>query len=128
LGTVFSPKLANPPNDHSTLANTLLASLCRFGVTAALQGMITMNELLWNPFVFVLGILLITVAVPVIAHYWYEMRKHEFDAGLKHDMLQRGMSAEEIRMVLDAPTKKPCRNVAVPTVTREVLDSMQRRV
>jgi len=105
--------------DHQTLYG--------FAVIAAHKGMITMNELLENPFVFVLGILLITVAVPVIAHYWYEMRKHESDAALKHDMLQRGMSAEEIRMVLDIPAKKPGKNVAVPTLTRQAVDSVQRR-
>ena len=34
------------------------------------------------------------------------MRKNELDAGLKKAMLERGMSAEEIRMVMDAGSYK----------------------
>lgn len=36
---------------------------------------------------------------------WLELRKTETAAALKQDMLNRGMSAEEIRVVLDAGTK-----------------------
>jgi hypothetical protein len=41
-----------------------------------------------------------------VADYWYKIRKAELAAKLKHDMLDRGMSAEEIRTVLDAGVKK----------------------
>jgi hypothetical protein len=61
-----------------------------------------MESLLQNPYVFVLGILLLTVGVPTIAHYWHQLRRTELDASLKHEMLQRGMSAAEIKMVLEA--------------------------
>jgi hypothetical protein len=38
--------------------------------------------------------------------YWHRIRKAEIAARLKHDMLDRGMSAEEIRIVLEAGTNK----------------------
>lgn len=44
--------------------------------------------------------------VVMIADYWHKIRKAEIAAKLKHDMLDRGMSAEEIRIVLEAGTKK----------------------
>jgi hypothetical protein len=43
--------------------------------------------------------------VVLIADYWHKIRKAEIAAKLKHDMLDRGMSAEEIQMVLEAGTK-----------------------
>ena len=61
-----------------------------------------MTELLHSEYVFVLGILFLTVAVPVSWHYWCQYRRNELDAALKHVMLQRGMSAEEIKLVLEA--------------------------
>jgi hypothetical protein len=61
-----------------------------------------MTELLDSPFVFVWGILFLTVAVPISWHYWCHYRRNELDAALKHAMLQRGMSAEEIKLVLEA--------------------------
>jgi hypothetical protein len=74
-----------------------------------------MTELLQSPYVFVLGILFLTVAVPTSWHYWCQYRRNELDAALKHDMLQRGMSAEEIRLVLEASSGKSretCRSQA----------------
>ena len=65
-----------------------------------------MQELLANPFVFVLGILCITVGVPTIGHYWCKNRKNELDAALKQDMIERGMSAEDIKTVLEASSNK----------------------
>ena len=37
-----------------------------------------------------------------IAIQWRKIRQTEIQAALKHDMLERGMSAEEIRMVVEA--------------------------
>ena len=65
-----------------------------------------MQDLLANPFVFVLGILVITVGVPTVGHYWCKNRKNELDAALKQEMIERGMSAEEIRIVLESPSQK----------------------
>jgi hypothetical protein len=47
--------------------------------------------------------------VPSIAHYWWRIRQSEIDASLKQEMLQRGMSAEEIQMVLAASTRDAAR-------------------
>jgi hypothetical protein len=68
--------------------------------------MSTMNDVLQNPFVFVLGILFFTVVVPTSWHYWCQYRRNEWDAALKQEMLQRGMSAAEIKLVLEASSGK----------------------
>jgi hypothetical protein len=44
--------------------------------------------------------------VAIIGAFWTDIRKREIAAALKQDMLNRGMSAEEIRTVLDAGTKR----------------------
>jgi hypothetical protein len=65
-----------------------------------------MLELLQNAaFVFWGSITLICV-VPTVAHYWYKLRKHEIDAALKREMIERGMTADEIQKVLDARPQK----------------------
>jgi hypothetical protein len=38
------------------------------------------------------------------------VRKAEIEAGLKLEMLQRGMSAEEIKMVIEATPRKNCKH------------------
>jgi hypothetical protein len=43
--------------------------------------------------------------VAIIMGVWHANRKSEIAAALKTDMLNRGMSAEEIRTVLDAGTR-----------------------
>jgi len=50
-----------------------------------------------------------------IAYYWAKVRRAEIDAALKHDMLQRGMGAEDIERVLRASAApaepaSPCDN------------------
>jgi hypothetical protein len=42
----------------------------------------------------------------VVGGIWSDVRKKEIAADLKHDMLDRGMSAEDIRLVLDSGTKR----------------------
>jgi len=42
--------------------------------------------------------------VAVAGGLWVEIRKNEIAAALKQDMLGRGMSPDEIKMVLDAGT------------------------
>jgi len=71
-----------------------------------------MGEYLWKlnvgeliALVSVSGGLLIGL-VAVVGWIWSDVRKREIMAGLKHDMLDRGMSADEIRTVLDAGTKR----------------------
>ncbi len=41
----------------------------------------------------------------ILTDYWHKNRKAEIEAALKQDMLNRGMSADEIRMVIDAGSK-----------------------
>ena len=59
--------------------------------------------------VVVLGmsIPIISVVVGSITSYLTRVRQAELEAGLKHDMLQRGMSAEDIRMVIEASAPRP---------------------
>ena len=45
---------------------------------------------------------LICGTVTILAIYWYSCHKVDVDARLKADMLDRGMSAEEIKTVLEA--------------------------
>jgi hypothetical protein len=40
--------------------------------------------------------------VAIVADYWHKIRRAEIEGGLKQDMLNRGMSAEEIRTVMEA--------------------------
>jgi hypothetical protein len=44
--------------------------------------------------------------VAVIGVVWMELRKTELAAALKHDMLDRGLSADDIRMVLEAGARR----------------------
>ncbi len=51
------------------------------------------------------GLVAITMGI------WHEHRKTEINAALKQDMLNRGMTADDIRVVLDAgtpPKSKGC--------------------
>jgi hypothetical protein len=55
--------------------------------------------------VSIVGSLLCGVLVIGAYYYWHRIRKADIAAKLKHDMLDRGMSAEEIRVVLEAGSK-----------------------
>jgi hypothetical protein len=48
---------------------------------------------------------LICGVIVMIGEFWRRIRKAEIDAKLKTDMLDRGMSAEEIKVVLEAGSK-----------------------
>jgi hypothetical protein len=50
--------------------------------------------------------------VAIVMHFLHENRKAEINGGLKQDMLNRGMSADDIRVVLDAGT--PASGKSVP--------------
>ncbi len=45
------------------------------------------------------------LGIPFIAQYWYKLRVKQWEMSLKHTMLEKGMSAEEIRMVVEASAK-----------------------
>ena len=42
------------------------------------------------------------IGVPVVASYWYKLRVKQWEMSLKHTMLERGMSAADIKAVLEA--------------------------
>jgi hypothetical protein len=58
------------------------------------------NQDVWMAAVFlVIGL---TVVGSLFVHYWFKLRREEIRAGLKQAMLDRGMSAYEIRTVIEA--------------------------
>ena len=50
--------------------------------------------------------------VAIVTHFLHANRKAEINAALKQEMLNRGMSAEDIRVVLDAGTSASTRGKA----------------
>lgn len=48
---------------------------------------------------------LLSATISIVGMHWRQIRKDQFDAQLKLDMLDRGMSAEEIKAVLEAGKK-----------------------
>jgi hypothetical protein len=43
-----------------------------------------------------------------LSHYWYKSRKAALEAELKMEMIQRGMSADEICQVIQSRTGEGC--------------------
>jgi hypothetical protein len=41
-------------------------------------------------------------AAAVVAYFWYKLRREEMLAALKRELAERGMTAEEIRAVIEA--------------------------
>jgi hypothetical protein len=52
---------------------------------------------------FLVG-LIAFILICTIGYVWHQFRKSDIEASLKHEMLQRGMSADEIERVLAAKT------------------------
>ena len=72
-----------------------------------------------HPWLIVCGLgLLIPISGIVfgtVTSYLQQTRQAELDAALKHAMLERGMSAEEIAMVLQASSRnRGCRKNVLP--------------
>lgn len=61
-----------------------------------------LERILERPQVVVFGFLTIVIIIPTLARMWVSMKTKEWEASLKHTMLERGMSAQEIQMVLNA--------------------------
>lgn len=53
----------------------------------------------------VFGSLTLIILVPTLAHYWYATRAKQWEVSLKQAMIERGMSAEDIKSVLEAGGK-----------------------
>ena len=56
--------------------------------------------------ILIVGASLIFGLAAIAISAWIKLRKAEIAANLKHEMLARGMSAEDIKAVLDAGNKK----------------------
>ena len=71
-----------------------------------------MLELLHNPIFLVFAFLTLSAVVGTLANSWTKVRRAEIEAALKHDMIERGMSAEDIQKVLEASARgkrqEPC--------------------
>ncbi|HEV3255568.1 MAG TPA: hypothetical protein VG013_01685 [Gemmataceae bacterium] len=65
--------------------------------------------LIKNPWLIpcILGLLIPLTAIifGTVSTHLRKVRQAELDAGLKHDMLERGMSPEEIKTVLEASSR-----------------------
>lgn len=48
---------------------------------------------------------IVAIAIAVPMDNWRKVREAELDASLKHAMLERGMSAEDIAMVMNARSR-----------------------
>ena len=54
------------------------------------------------PCVLVAGVIVACVAINLITDYFRQSHQAEIDAALKQDMLNRGMSAADIKIVMEA--------------------------
>jgi len=78
-----------------------------------------------NPWliVIILGVLvpLFGIVFGTVTGYLTAVRKAELEAGLKQEMIQRGMSAAEIKMVIESTTpRKGKRCVPEPAIHEPV--------
>jgi hypothetical protein len=60
----------------------------------------------------VFGTLSLTGIAFIWGVIWHRMRQAEIDAALKSEMIQRGMSADEIQQVLEAGSRRRHRSAA----------------
>ena len=58
------------------------------------------------PWLFVVCLALLIPIFGIVFNYLARVREAELEASLKQDMLQRGMSAEEIQMVIEATARR----------------------
>jgi hypothetical protein len=58
------------------------------------------------PWLFVVCLALLIPIVGIVFNYLARVREAELEANLKRDMLERGMTAEEIRMVIDTTSRR----------------------
>jgi hypothetical protein len=74
-----------------------------------------------NPWLIVVCMALLIpilgIVFGTVTSHLSRVRKAEIEASLKMEMLQRGMSAEEIKMVVEATPRKACKHD--PAVQRE---------
>jgi hypothetical protein len=78
-----------------------------------LTGEAPVENLLTNPIFIIFAWLTITSVVGTVAHYWHKVQRDALDAALKQEMLQRGMSADDIVKVIQGVKTKSSRKAAV---------------
>ena len=61
-----------------------------------------MLQLLTNPLFLIFAPATLVPITAILAHFWHKGRRDSIEATLKHDMLERGMSADDIVKVLQA--------------------------
>jgi len=83
-----------------TLADSL--NLSSWLLAQAVPEPSLIDRILERPQVVFFGFLGMVIIVPTLAKMWVSMKTREWEASLKHTMLERGMSAQEIQMVLNA--------------------------
>src|SRR5262249_20392129 len=82
-------------------------------VNMNLRGEVTMTEAITDfihrsnpdevfPLVLIFGGSAVVAIVAIVAAFIYASKKRDSDAALKHEMIARGMSADEIQQVLSA--------------------------
>ncbi len=89
-------------NNRVRVANRITTD-CFFRVAQLpIEGDPAVTEILNTPGLVFWGAIALICVVPAIARAWSRNRQAELDAALKQEMLQRGMSADDIRTVLEA--------------------------
>ena len=64
-----------------------------------------MSQFLFDPVFLIFSCMAICCVVPTITYFVYKARKDQLDNDLKREMLQRGMSADDIVKVLNASSE-----------------------
>jgi hypothetical protein len=62
---------------------------------------VTMEEMLKQPLFYIFTSLGLSWIVASVSYYWYKARRHDNETTLKMEMLQRGMSADDIERVIN---------------------------
>jgi hypothetical protein len=72
-----------------------------------------------DPLFLVCAWFTITTVVSSVGYYWHKVQKAELEASLKHEMIQRGMSADEIERVIQASSRSGARANRSDTATEK---------
>lgn len=72
-----------------------------------------MEHLLSQPVFIVFASITIMSVASTATYYWHKVRRAEIEASLKHEMIERGMSAAEIERVLQASSRGTFKKAAV---------------
>jgi hypothetical protein len=73
----------------------------------------------WAMTALFVGIFGVPASVGVACYFWYQVRRIDAITELKHELLTRGMSAEQIKMVVEAGLRSP---ESIDEVKRDMLD------